>query len=299
MSSRGITLALGGGGARGVAHLGVVEVLQRAGYTIDRVVGVSSGSLAGALLAFSDDALEAQRKALSYLLSDKFQSHQQTLFGASPSADEDVSGGVFSWYDRVKDYLRANRIFHRVISRASLLPGIVLNDVVDSLLPDADISDARIPLSVVAVDLLSGDKVVLEKGSIRDAVRASSSLPGIFPAVKMDGMLLCDIGVFYSLPTTVARTYGPHCLVAVEVATGTKPMPKCETALDALMRMDEIGETLFRKHVREAADLVIQPAVSGTEWFDFSDPELMLAAGRAAAEKALPNLETLFRKNCP
>lgn len=285
-----LTMALGGGGARGVAHLGVIDVLVGSGFEIDRIVGVSSGCLAGAMYAFDPDITRVLGKTLDYLLSPSFQEHQRTLFGASPGKDEVMTGGIFSWYNRVQDYLRANRIFHRVVRSPSLLPGVVLQEVVDHLLPDADVSDAVIPLTIVTVDLLSGHRIAIEKGPVRDAVRASSSLPGIFPPVKFNDMLLCDVGVFDSLPTTVASSYSPECLIAVEVSTGVKPLPKCETALDVLIRMDEIGETIFRKHVRDAADVVIMPRVSGVEWFDFSTPQKMIDAGRAAARTAIPQI---------
>jgi NTE family protein len=294
MSTRSVTLALGGGGARGLAHLGVIEVLLDQGFEIERIVGVSMGSLTGAVYAFEADIKRAQQRALDYLLSQSFQEHQHTLFGASPKEELENSGGLFSWYDRVKKYLRANHLFHRVIRTPSLLPGIVLRDVVDHLLPDADISEATVPLSVVAVDLLSGHNVLLESGPLRDAVRGSSSLPGIFPPVAVGEMLLCDIGVFYSLPTTLARPYASQCLVAVDVSSGLQPVTACETALDVLMRMDEIGESLFRKHVRDEADLVIEPAVAGIEWFDFSDPEKLIAAGRRAGERAIAKLAAKF-----
>ncbi len=294
MESRSITLALGGGGARGVAHLGVIEVLLDAGYTIERIVGISIGSLAGAVYAFEPDIKRAQQIILKYVLSPTFQHHQQVLFGVRPTADDQTTGGVFSWYNRIMDYLRANRHFHRVATRPALLPGIILQDVVNNLLPDADIADANIPLSIVAVDLRSGHNVILEKGPVRDAVRASSSLPGIWPPVKFDDMLLCDIGVFYSLPTTLARSYSPRCLVAIDISTELKRLPHCDTAMDVLMRMDEIGEALFRKHVIEEADLVIHPDLSSIEWFDFSSPEDALQAGREAARKTLPQLNTTF-----
>jgi len=284
-----ITLALGGGGARGVAHLGVIEELEKAGFTIERIVGVSSGSLAGAMYVFDSDVVTAQKRAIDFLLSEGFQRHQKILFGVSSSGDDDAPGGYFSWYGRVKDYLRGNRLFHRISTRPSLLPGIIIQDVVDQLLPEADIADAKIPFSVVAVDLLSGHSVIVEKGPVREAVRASSSLPGIWPPVEFDGMLLCDIGVFYSLPTTLARSYSPACLVAVEVSSDSKPLTRCETAIDVLMRVDDIGETLFRKHVREAADFVISPRV-GVEWFDFSQSTEVINAGREAARAAIPRI---------
>ncbi|MEO1998734.1 MAG: patatin-like phospholipase family protein [Planctomycetaceae bacterium] len=284
-----ITLALGGGGARGVAHLGVIEVLLETGLQLERLVGISIGSLVGAMFAFHQDIAEVQARSLSYLLSERFQRHQRTLFGTISSEEADA-GGLFSWYDRIKDYLRANQLFHRVVTQKSLLPSVILQDVVDNLLPDADIADAAIPLSIVAVDLRSGHRVVLEKGSVRQAVRASSSLPGIFPPVEFEGMQLCDVGVFCSLPTTVGVSYGTGTLLAVDVSSDLQPLNDCETALDVLMRMDEIGESLFRKHVRNSADLVIRPKVSQVEWFDFSSAPQLIDAGRVAARNAMAEL---------
>lgn len=289
-----ITLALGGGGARGVAHLGIIEGLLEAGFTIERIVGVSSGSLAGGMYAFDPDIKRAQDKALTYLLSDSFQEHQQTLFGASPSADESTTGGLFTWYERVISYLRMNRYFYRVARKPSLLPGVILTDVVEHLFDDVDLAEAKIPFSVVTVDLRTGHNVVLERGSLRDAVRASSSLPGIFPPVEVDGMLLCDIGVFYSLPTLIARSYGPTCLVAVDVGSDLQPLNRCETAMDVLMRMDEIGEALFRKHVRDAADFVITPKVFGVEWFDFSRSREVISAGLEAARGSAGAIKAFY-----
>ncbi len=295
MIQKPITLALGGGGARGISHLGVIEGLKEAGFDVSRVVGVSIGSLAGALYAFNPEIKPMIGKALGYLLSESFQSHQQTLFGARRNSDE--TGGVFSWYSRVMMYLKANRIWHRAVTRPSLLPGVVMQDVVTNLLPDADIADAKIPLSIVAVDLHSGHQVVLERGSVREAVRASSAIPGIFPPIQWDNMLLADVGMLCSLPTVIAQSYGSGPVVAVDVSSRVKHLAHCDTALDVLMRMDEIGEALFRKHVTAAADLIIRPSVSQTEWFDFSQPELLINLGRKAARQSCSALSALLRNN--
>lgn len=293
------SLALGGGGARGVSHLGVIETLLDAGCTIERITGISIGSLAGAMYAFQPDIRAVQRQALDFLLSEPFQRHQQILFGARPGASEETTGGIFTWYDRVKQYLHANRLFHRVVRSPAMLPGIIIQDVVEHLLPEADIRDAKIPLRIVAVDLHSGRKVVLDEGPVREAVRGSSALPGIFPPVPWNDMLLCDVGVFYSLPTTEAKVLGTEFVVAVDVGSDLKPLHECETALDVLMRMDEIGEALFRAHVVDTADLLIRPNVSGVEWFDFSQSERLLEAGRLAGrtvlEHRIPPLTTSDR----
>lgn len=296
MSYKPITLALGGGGARGISHLGVIDGLRDAGFQVGRVVGVSIGSLAGAMYAFNPDIKQTIGKALGYLLSEPFQTHQQTLFGARRNNGENT-GGVFAWYSRVMSYLRGNRTFHRAVTRPSLLPAAIMLDVVTHLLPDADISEAKVPLSIVTVDLHSGHQVVLERGPVRDAVRASSAIPGIFPPVAWDAMLLADLGTFCSLPTVIAQSYGSSPVVGVDVSTRLKHLPHCDTAMDVLMRMDEIGESLFRKHVQAAADFIIRPSVSHTEWFDFSNPELLISLGRKAARQYSGELAALLRRN--
>jgi NTE family protein len=296
MSYKPITLALGGGGARGISHLGVIDGLGDAKFHIGRVVGVSIGSLAGAMYAFNPDIKKTIGKALGYLLSDTFQKHQETLFGARRDSDENT-GGVFSWYSQVMRYLRANRTWHRAVTRPSLLPSAIMQDVVTNLLPDADIADAKIPLSILAVDLHSGHQVVLERGSVREAVRASAAIPGIFPPVKWNQMLLADLGTFCSLPTVIAQSYGNGLVVGVDVSSRVKHLANCDTALDVLMRMDEIGEALFRKHVTAAADFIIRPPVSHTEWFDFSHPEMLINQGRKAARQHSSELAALLNLN--
>jgi len=296
MNNRKVTLALGGGGARGVTHLGVIESLLRGGIEVERVVGISIGSLAGAVYAFNPDITDVQLRVRQYLSSSRFRKHQEILFNSRPSRNQsdDPGGSFFSWYENVKSFLRANSIFRRVISRPSMLPGLVLQEVVNNLLPDADIADAKIPLAIEAVDLRSGHRVVLEKGSVRQAVKASSSIPGIFPPVDFGEMQLCDVGVLCSVPTVVARTYNPRCLVAVDVSSNLRTVHRCETAIDVLIRTDEIGEVMFRKQVQNLADVLIHPRVDGIEWFDFSVAHELIEAGRQAGQHSLPQLHAFL-----
>lgn len=286
MSHRRVTLALGGGGARGVAHLGVIEEVLRAGWDVRRVIGISIGSLAGAMFAFDPDIDVVQRRALDYLLSEEFAQRQQELFQARPPMEETPPGGLFGWYNSVVEYLQAHQKLTRAVTRRSLLSGVLLEEVCEHMLPDADIADAEIPLGVVAVDLHTGEPVVLERGPLRKAVQASASLPGIFPPVKLDGRLLCDLGVVASLPARIARRIDECPVIAVDVASRLKPV-ECTTALDVLMRMIEIGEWMFRDELRAAADLLIEPEVGDIHWADFSRSESLIQIGREAAREAL------------
>jgi NTE family protein len=288
MKGRRATLALGGGGARGIAHLGAIEELLKAGFTVERIVGVSIGGLVGALFAFDPDIARVQRQAGAFINSPEFRRHQQHLFGTQFGTP--AAGTIVSRYRRLADSLRANRMLYRAVRHSSILPGELLEQVINHLLPDADIADARIPLSVVAVDLHTGRPVVFDKGSLRMAVRASASVPGIFPPVAIEGRLLSDIGGFSDLTVGVARSYNPRWLVAVDVGADLKPLARVPSAVEILLRMNDIGAALFREHVAAKADVVILPDVGHVEWFDFTSADAMIAAGRTATQRALADI---------
>ena len=288
---RKAVIALGGGGARGLAHLGVLQAIGESGVQIERIVGVSMGSLAGALCAIAPDASHAQAKAIQLLRSPIFQQKQSMLFGSNP-ADEQWAGGIFSWYGRAKRYLQAHRKLTKAVTSPALMSDEALQQAIDQLLPDIDLQELPIPMSVVSVDLLSGQRVVLERGSLRKAVRASTAIPGIFPAVPWGDMLLSDIGVIESVPALVARSYATDLTIAVDVGQTINRIKKCDTAIEAMLRMDDICERMIRPKLLSAADVLIQPDVGHCPWFDFTQPERLIDEGRRAAHLALADIRS-------
>lgn len=286
-SPRRAVVALGGGGARGLAHLGAMQAIGESGVQIERIVGVSMGSLVGAMCALDPDIPKVQAHALQLLHSPIYQSKQQQLCGAAPPDDEEHSGSTFSWYSRLKKVLDAHRRITKAVTGSSLISDAPLRESIEHLLPDADIADLPSPLSIVAVDLLSGGRVVLENGPLRKAVLASAAIPGIFPPVPWDDMLLCDIGVIESIPTMIAQSYASDLTIAVDVGQDPMRIQRCDTALDVMMRLDDICERMMRRHVIEAADIVIRPEVGNIAWFDFSSPETIIELGRSAARRSL------------
>lgn len=287
LRQRRAVIALGGGGARGIAHLGVMQAIGESGVQTERIVGVSMGSLIGAMCAVDPDIIRVQSKAIELLHSPVFQLKQQMLCGAAPPGDDESSGGTFSWYSRLRKVLSAHRKLTRAVTSTSLLIDSPLQDSIEHLLPDCDMKDLPTPMSIVAVDLLTGHRVVIEKGPLRLAVRASAAIPGIFPPVRWGDMLLCDIGVVESIPTLVARTYASDLTIAVDVGQDSRRIHDCNSALDVMMRVDDICERLMRRHVIEAADLVIRPDVGNVAWFDFGDPERLIEEGRKAGRQTL------------
>ena len=285
LNSQTAVLALGGGGARGIAHLGVIEVLKSLPIDIQRFVGVSIGSLAGALCAVDNDLPAVQKRVIDYLTSEEFQSRQAALFSAAPEADEPATSGMFAWYHQIRRFIGARRKLALLFNQPSLLPEQVIRDVVDALLPDIDLCDLKTPLSIVALDLYSGQRVILREGRLREAVIASAAIPGVFPPVRWGSMLLCDIGMMDAVPSRIAGSYGADLTIAVEVGATPAPVSKCHTATDILLRLSDIGEPLVRDYSREYADLLICPDVSHQPWYDFSDPEALVELGRAATRE--------------
>lgn len=280
-------VALGGGGARGIAHLGVMKAIGESEVTTERIVGVSMGALVGAMCAVDTDADSAAAKAIQLLRSPVFQLKQEILMGTAPPTDRERTGGIFSWYDRLKGYVSAHRKLTRSVTQASLLSASPLVESIHALIPDIDIAETKIPLSIVAVDLLSGHRVVLENGPLRLAVQASMAIPGIFPPVQYGNMLLSDIGVIESVPTLIAKSYASDLTIAVDVGQDNTPVNDCTTALDVMMRVDDVCERLMRRDAMRFAELVIRPRVGGFAWFDFSKPETLIEAGLQAARVQL------------
>lgn len=245
------------------------------------------GSLVGAMCASDKDIRRVKAKGLELLHSPVFKQKQEVLFGAAPESSEENTGGLFSWYSRMRKYVQAHRKLTRGVTSPSLISDFALSDSINYLIPDIGIEELPIPLSIVSVDLLSGQRVVLERGSLQKAVCASSAIPGIFPPVEWENMLLADIGVIESVPTVVARMYANDLVIGVDVGQDATKVDSCETALQVMMRIDDIAEQLMRRHLIDAADVIVRPNVGSTPWYDFTKPEELLNEGRRSGHQAL------------
>lgn len=168
-----------------------------------------------------------------------------------------------------------------------------LKEASDHLLPDINIQDLPVPMSVIAVDLLSGQRVMLESGSLRKSVRTSTAIPGIFPAVRWNDMLLSDIGVIESVPALLASSYASDLTIAVDVGQTVNRIKKCDTALEVMLRLDDIREHMIRPKLMSAANILIRPEVGHYPWFDFTYPERLIKVGHRDAHSALANLESI------
>jgi NTE family protein len=247
-----IALVLGGGAARGFAHIGVIRTLEQEHIPVDMVVGTSVGSLIGALYASSQNSFELEWTAFTLQREDLFD---YRLMGA-------LTGMGFVKGDKIEDFVRAK-------------------------VPQANIEQLKLPFAAVATDLNRGQQVVLDHGSVARAVHASSAIPGVFEPVDYQGKLLVDGGLMNNIPVSVARAKGADIVIAVDISENVTNF-NITNIVDVTLQAVNIMFAQNVKNQIKGADVVIAPAVGDVGMMDFTQKKRCMQAGVDATEKALP-----------
>jgi len=256
MSNRaGAGLALGGGFARGFAHLGVLQVLEQNHIPISHIAGTSVGSILGAAYA---------------------------------------SGAPLARIIETCRTLRFRDIARWRVSRLGLASNQRLGNLIESVFESRRFEDLRIPLAVVATDLNSGEPVVFTQGNLVDAIRASCAFPGLFEPVEIGTRCLADGGLVAPVPTRAARDLGAATVIGVSVGMqdGHRGAPTniFQVVSRAVNAAQKHQLEIWERH----ADLVLRPDVQSLAWDDFDRADEAIAAGAAAALRALPRIEKLL-----
>lgn len=248
-----IGLALGGGAARGFAHVGVIAVLEEAGFKPSLVVGTSAGSLVAALYASGKSSAQLQQTALNM---------------------EEVA---------ITDWMLP------IIGRG-MFRGEALGRYVNELMGGRLIENMAIPLGIVATDLNSGQPVLFRRGDTGTAVRASSAVPAVFVPVKINGREYVDGGLVSPVPVRFARQMGADLVIAVDISSPPEGNPAGDTLQILLQTFAIMGKSINQYELKDA-DVVVQPSQAGLKSADFSARQRAIDAGRAAMQAALPALK--------
>lgn len=281
-----IGLALGGGGARGLAHLGVLCALEKEEIPIDCIVGTSMGALVAGLFAHSPGCSSAVERFRSYLQSKEFQkSNPDFLFDHI----DDLPGyqGIFH---RFASFIKKGIFYTQSLTKRAPISEENFAQNINFLLPDVQIEEGQVPLAVVALDLKSGKEVILRKGSLRKAVSASCAIPGILAPVRIDDQELVDGGWINRVPVRPAKAMGADFIVAVNVVEGLDDSEDYQTGLGIVMRTNEIVRFALSELQMEEADVIITPDVSNVHWADFRRLEECLRAGEEAAVQKIAEI---------
>lgn len=276
-------LVLGGGGARGLAHVGVIRVLEEHGWVPDLITGSSMGAIIGAVYALKGSAQGLEEILQSILTSKWYRDFGLERFGQEPN-------GLVERLQDMGTHIRQIILLttHGKWKRpVSLLPSNFMLSVMDEVFHEMTFEDTKIPLIVTATDLYSGQSIDLRTGPIARAVAGSSSIPGIFAPVEYDEMLLVDGFVTRNIPVplTAPETAQAREIIAVDVLPALEDHREPMTPVDILNRVDAISQHHLNKINLDMADVVIAPDVRHFSWNDFGDIEKIIQAGADAAMK--------------
>jgi NTE family protein len=274
-------LALGAGGARGLAHIGVLKVFEDESIPIDILVGSSIGALVGGAFASGLGTYEMERRVEEFLASPIYQDSALKSVRAIEDADNKLS-----LTQKIQAFFKNRLLLAQAMFKPGMLEGEDFQAMIDFFLPDIEVQNTLIPFRAVATDLISGEPIIISQGSLRKAVMASCAYPGAVPPRLNNGMLLCDGGIVYLVPTQVARAGGAKFVVAVSVNRGIASVEKLSSAVDVYVRATNIGLFHVEQRLLKEADVVISPHVGNLHWTDFGRAaDLILEGERAAREK--------------
>jgi len=247
-----IGLALGGGFARGIAHVGVLRVLERHGIALDAITGVSAGAIVAAAYA---------------------------------------SGASVEEIGRVGRSMRFTDVARWSVCRMGLMVSERMNRFLTRLLRCYRFEEMQIPLGVIATDLAAGSPVRFHgSGDVILPIRASCSYPGLFAPVPYEGRLLVDGAMSMGVPAALARSLGATRIISVHIPTrGSCGAPR--NAFQVVNRCFQILQSRTEESWRNSSDVVIEPEVSGMDWDCFGSAAELIQAGEKAAMAALPQIQ--------
>lgn len=283
-----IGLALGGGAARGLAHLGIIKVLKEEDIKIDVVVGTSMGAIIGALYVTHNSMSDIMEKVKTFLTGPLFHKIRLDFFKQQIS---DQKGGFLKG---ISAALKKGVVYTASMSRQSYVRNDLYMDVMSSVLPDVQIQDMRVPFAAVATDLVSGEEVVLKSGPLRPAIAASSAIPGLMPPITIDGKMLVDGGWIDQVPVRPTYKMGADFVMAVDVGEELDRVPDLERSLDIVTRANFVARKRLMRLLSEEADLLIRPDMKEIHWADFSQLENAIQKGEQAARGKIEALKELI-----
>ena len=272
-------LALGGGGAKGMAHLGILRVLEKEGVRVSAIAGTSIGALVGGAYCFKQDVEFWIKRFLSYYKSIGFKQLGDDGSVKEPSAllrllDE----SLVNIPTLVKSFFNLKR----------------MEGILGTLLPKVDIEDLKLPFAAISCDILTGKEVVFKKGDLRIAVDGSTTVPGVWPPLEYEGMYLMDGGTLNNVPVDAARQLGVDVVVAVDIRPDLR-LPKVPRGrFETFARVMDIQQYYLAEPQLKRADLILRPELTPIPWADFRTSKICIALGEKNARIHLQEIKKLM-----
>ena len=284
-----IGLVLGGGGARGLGHIGVLKALKKHSIPIHMVAGTSIGAVIGAMYAATLDPHWIENKFKEFIDSEAYK--RIGLHRLVPTSQPNSS-----IFQTAATYMKNQIIINLANDRLGILKQERLSEIIEFLLPVKTFEELKIPFSCLAVDLNSGEDVVFNSGNLIEAIVASSAIPGYIPPIEKDGMLLTDGAVSCPVPVKTVRKMGADFRISVDVGLNHFEPLENPNLLQVLGRAEQITSTRLGEVKSEKADITIRPDTMNVFWAEFDKIDQLIKLGVEETEKQFWQIKDNLKK---
>ena len=285
-----IGLALGGGGVRGLAHIGVLKILSSHSIPIDLVVGTSMGAIIGATFCLNPDVNVLDQKLLAIMNDPRIKRIES--FFAQTTDENQKKFLIQKMLSKIKNLY----LWNLQAAKKWLIRTEPIIRLLEELFNNQTFSDMQIPFACVAVDLNTASNIIIQEGKVLEAILASSSIPGIFAPLKRGNQLLADGGILSVVPARQARELGADFVIGVDL-TPSYSKRELLSGLDVMFQADWIKSYHLYKLDLKYCDWVIRPEIVNLSWSAFSRGSFCIQCGESVTLRAIDQIKRiLFKK---
>ncbi len=286
MKKKLIGIALGGGGARGFAHIGVLKVFEEAGINIDFIAGTSMGAIIGGMYAQNPDI-----SVLTKRIKDFFNKGLKEHLGLKYiKPQQNGNSGFLTHFTKV---VSDRIILNFALSKKGILHNEKLYDVISELVDEQDISKMKIPFCALATDLTTGNTIEYKEGSLIKALTLSSSIPGFITPEFENKMLITDGGVTAPVPVKYVKNMGADAVIGVSVDMKNYSELQSPNIINIISRANSARGLELSNLQLEMADVRIHPDIDNAHWSEFERLDEFIEVGEKAAREKLKEIKKI------
>ena len=275
-----LAIALGGGGARGLAHVGFLRILEKESIPVSRIAGCSMGAMIGGAYCLFQDVNKVEEHTYRFIENPLFQEFNFDDFASMDKRADDWKSKALIVMGRI----RVGIFFFRTLAHSSIYEEDTVRKIYSEY-PDAAIEDLPIPFTVATNDILSGKEVIIDKGSLREAIQASSAIPGYFPPVPYGKYKLVDGGVTNLVPTSHFEKREDELIIGIDVSQPIKKKAELKSGITILQRAEAIREDHLADIKMGNADKILKCNLHNVSWADFSMADEIIKQGETAGKR--------------
>ncbi len=283
-----IALALGGGGARGLAHIGILRALSEYHIPIDLIVGSGIGAVIGAMYAQNQDTYDIERRIREFFTGEGLRRTGLHLFRRTENPENFFGQIAMHAGNELHVKMFANRI--------SLMKENRLAMAVDELLGNGLIENTRIKFTAVATEIQSGETVEFREGSLRDAVKASSAIPGFVPPVVYRNKIYVEGNISAPIPILSAKRSGADFIIGINTGLSVQKESLPKNMIDIVFRSHQITMFNTEKLLSSNADFMLYPDIGNLYWADFEKIDEAIQAGIHSVKSSIDKLTVKLKK---